>query len=75
MSAPLMLGEVWLPLHTLPSGATTHVRVDYETYCSLSRRDLARLYRQHVPGASRSEARRWARRQAWQRTLPLRRAT
>jgi hypothetical protein len=58
---------VWLVLHRLPSGATTEVGVDYATYCSLDERGFIRFYRRHVSGASRKEARAWARRQIEQR--------
>lgn len=55
--------DIYLVLHTLPNGATASVSVAYDEAISLDRKGFANLYRRHVCGASRKEAKQWADRQ------------
>lgn len=59
--------QIWLTLHEFPDGSQTSVGVRRSAALALDRKGFVRLYRLHVYGASKREARAWADRQIEQR--------
>lgn len=62
-----MSDTIWLPLYEGEDDRVS-IGIGRTEAMSMSKRDLARMYRRHVYGASRRQAREWARRQVAERS-------